>query len=125
MLHSYYLILAMLSEAPDRSMTMSEVADLTRSSPSRMSHAVAKLAAKGWVRRHRRAGNARVTVATLTDAGYAALAEVAPSHVEHVRRIIFDAIAPEQVHQLRDIFRAVLANLEGGEHSCFRSRPRE
>src|SRR5689334_4695164 len=58
--HTYYVILAMLSEAPGWSMSMSRVADLTRSSPSKMSHAVAKLEAKGWVRRRRHPDNARV-----------------------------------------------------------------
>lgn len=109
--HTYYMILAMLSEAPDRAMTMTELARLVRSSASRLSHAVARLEAQGWVIRRKRPGDARTTIAVLTDEGFAALAEAAPGHVEEVRRILFDRLTPEQARQLQDIFGAVLTNL--------------
>ncbi|MEU8268607.1 MarR family transcriptional regulator [Sphaerisporangium sp. NPDC049002] len=109
--HTYYMILAMLSEAPERSMTMTELAQLVRSSASRLSHAVAKLEAQGWVRRRKRPGDGRTTLATLTAEGFAALAEAAPGHVEEVRRVLFDRLTAEQVRQLHDIFGAVLTNL--------------
>ncbi|GAA3836421.1 MarR family transcriptional regulator [Sphaerisporangium flaviroseum] len=109
--HTYYMILAMLSEAPGRSMTMTELAQLVRFSASRLSHAVAKLEAQGWVCRSRRPGDARTTVAALTGEGFAALAEAAPGHVEEVRRVLFDRLTAEQVGQLRHIFDAVLTNL--------------
>src|SRR3712207_9432620 len=41
--HVYYQILAMLSQAPDEHLRMSELAGLTAISPSRLSHAVAAL----------------------------------------------------------------------------------
>ena len=105
--HSVYLVLAMLSEAPDRTLSMGVLADMVRSSPSRLSHAVAKLEAQGWVTRARRPDNARVVVATLTDAGMARLEEVAPLHVEQVQQVVFDRLTREQVRQLREIFEAV------------------
>ena len=49
--HAYYMVLAMLSEAPGRTRRMSELARITSSSPSRPSHAVARLEERGWVRR--------------------------------------------------------------------------
>ena len=49
--HAYYQVLAMLSEAPDRTLRMSQLAEQTTSSASRLSHAVARLEEKGWVRR--------------------------------------------------------------------------
>lgn len=110
--HTYYVIMAMLSEAPDRSLTMSEVAKVTRSSPSRLSHAVAKLEAKGWVQRKRHPVNGRQIIATLTDEGFDALADAAPGHVEQVRQVLFDPLTKDQVRQLREIFRAVLENLD-------------
>ena len=42
-------------------------------------------------------------MATLTDAGYAALAAAAPSHVEDVRSLVFDQLSTEQVDELRAI----------------------
>lgn len=110
--HTYYMTLAMLSEAPERSMTMSELAQLVRSSPSRLSHAVAKLEEAGWVRRSRHPSDGRTTMAALTDDGFAALAAAAPGHVDQVRTVLFDRLTPEQVRQLRDISRAVLATLD-------------
>ena len=49
--HAYYLLMAMLSEAPGRAMRMTQLAEITNSSPSRISHAVARLEEAGWVQR--------------------------------------------------------------------------
>jgi DNA-binding MarR family transcriptional regulator len=109
--HAYYQILAMLSEVPDRSLRMSELAAITQSSQSRLSHAVARLERKGWVRRKPCAEDRRSTFAQLTEEGFAALAAAAPGHVCTVRRHLFDRLTPEQVGQLREITRAVLSGL--------------
>ena len=47
----HYEILVMLSETPGRSRRMSELADATQSSRSRLSHTVVRLEELGWVRR--------------------------------------------------------------------------
>src|SRR3954467_14264766 len=47
--HAYYEILVRLSEAPGRSMRMSQLATSAMSSRSRLSHAVARLEESGWV----------------------------------------------------------------------------
>ncbi|WP_026874669.1 MarR family winged helix-turn-helix transcriptional regulator [Jiangella gansuensis] len=107
--HAYYIVLAMLSEAPERSMTMSQLARTVSSSPSRLSHAVAKLEAAGWVRRRRHETDGRATIATLTDEGFAVLADAAPGHVEEVRGVLFDPLTAQQVRQLGEILAAVLA----------------
>src|SRR3981081_3198570 len=48
---AYYQVLAMLSEAPNRTLRMSDLAEQTWSSRSRLSHAVDRLEERGWVRR--------------------------------------------------------------------------
>lgn len=101
--HAYYQVLAMLSEAPGRTLRMSRLAGLTTSSASRLSHAVARLEEKGWVRRERHPTDRRGALAVLTDDGLAALREAAPGHVAAVRQVLFDRLAPEQVAQLRAI----------------------
>lgn len=116
--HSYYGILGLLAEVPERSMTMGRIAELTRSSPSKLSHAMARLEARGWVQRRRHPDNARLVVATLTDAGYDALVAAAPGHVEQVRIALFDHLSPDQIRQLRDIFRVVLCHLEDVPDGC-------
>lgn len=107
--HGYYEILVRLSEADDRRLRMSVLADDTRSSRSRLSHAVSALEAKGWVSRQPAPDDKRGQVATLTDLGFQVLADAAPGHVEQVRESLFDPLTDEQVDQLRAIFEALQA----------------
>ncbi|WP_091611789.1 MarR family winged helix-turn-helix transcriptional regulator [Micromonospora mirobrigensis] len=111
--HAYYEILVRLSEAPGRSMRMSDLADATGSSRSRLSHAASRLEAAGWVRRDECPSDRRGQLAVLTDDGFAALAAAAPGHVEGVRRHLFDALSPAQVDQLRRISETLAAHLTG------------
>ena len=63
----------MLSEAPDRTLRMSQLAEQTTSSASRLSHAVARLEEKGWVRRDKHPTDRRGSLAVLTDDGWQAV----------------------------------------------------
>ncbi|WP_433290030.1 MarR family winged helix-turn-helix transcriptional regulator [Pseudonocardia sp. CA-142604] len=111
MSHAYYQILAMLSDSPRRTLRMSDLAAVTQSSQSRLSHAVARLEGNGWIRRVPCLDDRRSTLAQLTDDGFAALAEAAPGHVRTVRELMFDRLTPEQVSQLREICTVVLGGL--------------
>lgn len=111
--HAYYEILVRLSEAPERRLRMSELADVTGSSRNRLSHAVARLEDAGWVRREDCPTDRRGQIAHLTDAGFATLAAAAPGHVEGVRRHLFDALTPAQVTQLRRISETLVDHLTG------------
>jgi DNA-binding MarR family transcriptional regulator len=106
--HAYYQILVNLSEAPGRTLRMRELAERTCSSRSRLSHAVARLEERGWVRRESCPTDKRGALAVLTDEGFAALRAAAPGHVEGVRAHLFDRLTPAQVAQLREISEAVL-----------------
>lgn len=110
--HTYYMILAMLSESPGRARTMTELAEIVYSSPSRLSHAVNRLEAAGWVRRTKHDGDRRSTIAELTDAGYEVLADAAPGHVGEVRRHLFDPLTREQILEFRETLHALLASLD-------------
>ncbi|MFC5995508.1 MarR family winged helix-turn-helix transcriptional regulator [Pseudonocardia hispaniensis] len=109
--HAYYRILAMLSEVPDRTLRMSDLASITHSSQSRLSHAVARLERNGWVRRRPCPDDGRSTLAELTSVGYSVLAAAAPGHVHCVRENLFDVLTAEQIGQLHDICQAALARL--------------
>ena len=100
---AYFQILVMLSEAPDRTMRMSDLAERTWSSRSRLSHAMDRLEERGWVLRTSCPSDKRGAYAVLTDAGFAVLAAAAPKHLESVRRHVFDRLTPEQVQQLAAI----------------------
>jgi DNA-binding MarR family transcriptional regulator len=109
----YYEVFVRLSEAPDRSMRMSELATATRSSRSRLSHAVARLEEKGWVERVDCATDRRGQVAHLTDAGMDLLARAAPSHVRSVRNLLVDALTAQQMSELGEIGRTIYLNVTG------------
>jgi DNA-binding MarR family transcriptional regulator len=114
---AYYDILVRLSDAPDRARRMSDLAEASDSSRSRLSHAVARLEEAGWVVREACATDGRGAIARLTDAGYAALAEAAPGHVEAVRRCLLDPLSPEQVAELGRISEAIIEGLRA-EAGC-------
>ncbi|MDQ7906035.1 MarR family transcriptional regulator [Phytohabitans sp. ZYX-F-186] len=112
--HAYYEILVRLSEAPQRMLRMSDLAEATLSSRSRLSHAVARLEEYGWVRREDCPTDRRGQLAVLTDQGFQVLAEAAHGHVEGVRTHLFDQLTPEQAAQLRQISEAMLDHLDPG-----------
>jgi DNA-binding MarR family transcriptional regulator len=107
--HTYYLILAMLSEAPERCMRMSELAAIAGTSQSQLSHAASRLEESGWIERRRSRTDRRGYLAHLTDKGFEVLQAAAPGHVEAVRSTLFDPLSDKQVNQLADIAQTVLA----------------
>jgi DNA-binding MarR family transcriptional regulator len=116
--HAYYEVLVTLSESPDRSRRMTELADLLFSSRSRLSHAVDRLSALGWVERSAYPSDRRGTVAHLTDTGFEALARASHGHVEGVRTHLFDQLDAAQVTQLATISNQVLDHLQDSTASA-------
>jgi DNA-binding MarR family transcriptional regulator len=106
--HMGYLVMMTLSEHPDRRLPMSHLARRACASLSRLSHVVARLEEKGWLRRERAAGDGRVQIAVLTDAGFAKVADTAPGHAEAVQQLIFDRLTDAQVRQLTKLAEALL-----------------
>lgn len=107
-----YMVMAVLSENPDRTLRLSDLATGTNSSLSRLSHVVTKLESRGWVRRESNPGDKRASDAVLTPDGYAVVVATAPAHVEAVRSWVFDALSREQVEQLHAISEAIVARLD-------------
>src|SRR6516165_7303912 len=87
-----YEILVELSEAPGNRLRMTELADLTAQSRSRLSHQITRMEAKGLVCREGCDGDKRGTFAVITPRGMATIERVAPSHVDSVRRHFIDQI---------------------------------
>jgi DNA-binding MarR family transcriptional regulator len=112
LMHFEYFVLAMLSEAPKRTLRMSALAAQTNSTPPRLSHVVTRLEERGLVERTPCPGDARATNARLTAAGWRKVREAAPGHVDNVRENVIDALTPLQVRQLADIAEAILNRLD-------------
>ena len=115
--HAYYLILAMLSEAPGHSLRMHQLADILQASQSRLSHAVSRLEEYGWVRREPAPGDRRGQLAVLTQDGHDRLVEVAPSHAETVRSTMFDPLSDRQLKEFQRICATVLAQINNDQRA--------
>src|ERR1700761_967517 len=107
--HFDYLVLSGLSEAPNRTLRMSELAARASSSLSRLSHVVSRLEGKGWVRRESCPGDGRFINAVLTDEGWQKVLDTAPGHVAAVRELLVDALSDEQFEALGEISAQLLA----------------
>lgn len=109
---AYYMLLAGLSEAPDRTMRMGDLAAFSNASQSRMSHAVRRMEGAGWVRRQRHATDRRVVLAVLTDQGFQVLTEAAPGHVAAVRELIFDRLGAGDAQTLQRVSERLLEGVD-------------
>ena len=104
-----YLVLSGLSESPNRTLRMSELAAIANSSLSRLSHVVSRLEARGWVRREPCPGDGRFINAVLTDDGWQKVLATAPGHVNAVRELLLAPLSEEEFKQLGAISAKVLA----------------
>jgi DNA-binding MarR family transcriptional regulator len=111
-----YYVLAGLSDQPDRTLRMSQLAVLANSELSRLSHMVARLEKRGFVRREPDLTDRRFTNAVLTDAGHAYLVQAAPGHVERVRSVVFNSLDTHAQHALRAAAQQILTRLD--EEPC-------
>jgi DNA-binding MarR family transcriptional regulator len=114
--HFEYQVLALLSEAPDRTLRMSALATLAEGSLPRLSQVVARLEQRGWVRRTPDPADGRYTLATLTGQGQAKVTQAAPGHVREVRRLVFDSLTKTQSRQLREIGRRIIRAIDPDDH---------
>jgi DNA-binding MarR family transcriptional regulator len=110
--HAAYVVLAMLSESPNRSRRMNDLARRANQSQSRLSHTVARLEERGWVRRERSAEDGRGNLAVLTDTGWDIVRKLAPGHVDAVREAVFGPLSSEQTRDLGQALEAVLERLD-------------
>ncbi|MFC5729428.1 MULTISPECIES: MarR family winged helix-turn-helix transcriptional regulator [Nocardioides] len=110
--HYEYVVLAMLSEAPERTLQMTSLAQRTSATLPRLSHVVRRLEERGLVERFPCPKDARATNSRLTAAGWGAVVAAAPGHVANVRKNVIGGLTPEQVRQLAELGDALLARLD-------------
>lgn len=110
--HFEYYSLAMLSESPERTLRMTELAAITNATLPRLSHVIRRLEERGLVTRFPCPTDARATNVQLTDQGWRDVQAAAPGHVDTVRAHVIDALTPEQVAQLTEIGDALLGRLD-------------
>lgn len=107
-----YHALARLSEQPRHTMRMSELAEVTNASLSRLSHLIKRLEYRELVRREPDPKDGRFTNAILTRAGMRLLSASAPAHVAKVRELVIDALSPAALRQLRRASERIVERIE-------------
>jgi DNA-binding MarR family transcriptional regulator len=110
-----YEVLAQLSDAPDRSMRMSELAELAMISRSRLSHRIKVMEQAGWVRREACPDDKRGSFAIMTPKGWKAIVAAAPDHVESVRTRFLDVLDKADQKLLAEIFERVTERVKASD----------
>ena len=107
-----YYCLAMLSEAPKRTLRMTALAARTNATLPRLSRVISGLEQSGLVVREPCPADRRATNAVLTPAGWDKIVQAAPGHVAAVRELVIDALTPTQLAQLARICERLLIRLD-------------
>jgi len=106
-----YGILVALADAPEMTLRLSDLANRSNTSQSRLTHRLRDLVARGDIAISDDPSDRRAKNATLTPTGLKRLETVAPIHVEDVQRLIFDQLDPAQTTALADALAAIAADL--------------
>jgi DNA-binding MarR family transcriptional regulator len=106
-----YEILVRLSESEGRRMRMAVLADSVSHSRSRVTHTIARLEKAGLVERAACLSDGRGVEAVITDRGFAALQQAAPTHVAGVRQFLVDLAGDEDFEALGRVFNTVTDKL--------------
>lgn len=110
-----YLVMSQLSEAPDRQLRMSDLAERAALSPSRITRVVHGLVDEGFVRRGTDPTDGRAFLATLTDAGFDRLVQAWPSHLEGVRTLAMDHVRREEISSLTAVLERIVSAVDDRE----------
>jgi DNA-binding MarR family transcriptional regulator len=109
-----YEVLVRLSESPDRTMRMAQIAESMRHSRSRVTHTVTRMEKAGLIERCAAAGDGRGVEARMTDKGWDLLVKAAPTHVNGVRTHFVDQATEEEFEVLGMVMNAVSDHLLAG-----------
>ena len=107
--HTEYVAMDWLSEAPDRTLGLSDLAARCQQSLSAISRTVGRLEAQGLVRREQSTRDARAYNAVLTEAGLKRYNEATPTHNVSLRRYLFDNLTGIDLDAFGDALQRIIA----------------
>ena len=110
---SEYAVLVPLSHTPGGVLRARELGSKLGWDRSRLSHLVRRMEQRGLVAREECSEDRRGSMVRLTDAGMAAVEDVAPAHSEAIRRYFFDQLANAELETLAAVFDRLLRGLRG------------
>lgn len=107
-----YLVLVALTDHPDGRLRLFELGWVLSWEKSRLSHHVARMAARGLVTKEKCDADRRGAYVAVTRKGRNEIGAAAPGHVATVRRLFVEVLTPEQLDVIADAAEAVLAQLD-------------
>ena len=110
-----YDVLVQLSEAPDRRLRMTELADRVLLSRSGLTRLADRLARDGLLQREACPSDARGTLAVLTDAGLQRLRAAWPTHRRGVAEHVTGRLSPDEVVRLAELLGKLVDDGAGGD----------
>ncbi len=111
-----YEVLLYLSQAEERKLPMSALAESTMLTRSGITRLVDGLVASGLIERVSCASDARVSYAQLTDAGYEKLRAAGCTHVAGINRLFLEHYTEDEIEQLASLLSRLPGASAGG--SC-------
>jgi DNA-binding MarR family transcriptional regulator len=115
--YSDYTVLVALTDRPDGRMRLFELAATLGWEKSRVSHQIARMVDRGLVAKDRCSDDRRGAFVTATDHGRAAIEAAAPHHVETVRRLFVEPLAPSDLDAIAAAAEKVLAAMARDDHA--------
>ena len=106
-------VLVQLTDSPEGRVRVSDLARGLHWERSRVSHHITRMERRGLVRREECRDDGRGAWVVLTEEGRAAIEHAAPAHVATVRRLVFDALTPQEAEVMARVIEKVLSRLEG------------
>ena len=113
-----YEVLAHVSEAPEHSLRMTDLAARLRLSPSGITRRIDGLVREGLVERRRCPSDRRGSNAVLTEKGFVRLREAAPTHLRGVRAHFVDQLSERQLADLASALSTVVVDNEAAAGGC-------
>jgi DNA-binding MarR family transcriptional regulator len=105
-------VLVHLTDSPEGRIRVTDLARLLQWERSRVSHHVTRMERRRLVQRVECAEDGRGAFIVITPQGRAAIEQAAPGHVKIVRRLVFDALSPEDLDAFATITEKALAQLD-------------
>jgi DNA-binding MarR family transcriptional regulator len=105
-------ILVPLTDVPDGRMRFQDLAKTIEWEQSRLSHQISRMIKRGLVAREDCPEDGRAAFVAITPTGRQTIEAAAPHHVETVRRLVIDALTPEDFAALGRINTRILDHLD-------------
>jgi DNA-binding MarR family transcriptional regulator len=106
-----YVVLVAVTDQPDDRVRLFELAETIGWEKSRLSHHVARMAARGLVNKETCASDRRGAFVVATRRGRKAIEAAAPGHVAAVRRLFVDQLSTEDLDVITKVAERVSAAL--------------